>query len=110
MDSANFCGFRFQFGDSAHNLRNPFSIYGLRLQFVDCKPKFIKHIYYNLFMDSTNSPEFRKIGCSFHKFCCGFELPVFGAVLSNTVFNLFVRGIQNSKQDQRKVAVLRIPR
>ena len=38
------------------------------------------------------------------------NLPVFGAILSNTVLQLFVRGIQTSREDQRKTATLRIPR
>ena len=37
------------------------------------------------------------------------KLPVFGAILSNTMFYLFVRGIQNSREDQRKIAILLIP-
>ena len=36
-------------------------------------------------------------------------LPVFGAILSNTVFYRFVRGIQNSKGNERKIAVLGTP-
>ena len=37
------------------------------------------------------------------------KLLVIGAILSNTVFLLFVRGIQNSREDQRKVVMLHIP-
>ena len=33
--------------------------------------------------------------------------PIFGAILSNTVFQVFVCGIQNSEEDQRIVAKLR---
>ena len=38
------------------------------------------------------------------------NLLIFGAILNNTVFQLFVRGIQNSREDQRKIAMMRIPR
>ena len=38
------------------------------------------------------------------------NLPIFGAILNGTLFKVFVCGIQNSKEDQRKVAILRIPR
>ena len=36
-------------------------------------------------------------------------LPVFGAVLAVHCFLVFVCGIQNSNEDQRKVELLRIP-
>ena len=38
------------------------------------------------------------------------NLPIFGAILNGTLFKVFVCGIQNSKEGQRKVAMMRIPR
>ena len=48
---------------------------------------FTQHVYYYFFMDSTNCWDSAKFEASSAK------LPVFGAVLSNTGFQLFVRGI-----------------
>ena len=36
--------------------------------------------------------------------------PIFGAISSGAMFQVFVWGIQNSKEDQRKRAMLRISR
>ena len=38
------------------------------------------------------------------------NLPIFGEILNGTLFKVFVCGFQNSKEGQRKVAMLRIPR
>ena len=57
-----------------------------------------------LFLDSTKRSRF-------NQFCCRFcEVADFWSDLSSTVFYLFVRGIQNSSEDQRKVKMLWTPR
>ena len=98
------CGFRLQFAESTYNLRIPLSICGFHLQLrIPGKLKFTNHIYYCLFVDSTKGTGFRKFVAESAK------LRVFGTLSFNTVFELFVCGIQNSKEDQRKVTMLWIP-
>ena len=56
-----------------------------------------------LFKDSTNCSGFRKYGCGFRKFA------YFGSNFERySVLDIFC-GTQNSKEDERKVAKLRIP-
>ena len=62
VESANLCGFRLQFADSAYNLQNPLTICGFHLQFavstynlrIPGQRNFTKHIYDYLLGDSTN--------------------------------------------------------
>ena len=49
------CGFRLQFAESTYNLQIPLKIRGSHLQlWIPRQLKFPKHIYYYLFMYSTN--------------------------------------------------------
>ena len=47
------------------------------------------------FVDPTNCSGFRKYYCGFR------EIAYFGAIWSSTVFQVFVCGIQNSKENQK---------
>ena len=104
MDYASLCGLRLQFADSAYNLRIPLTVCGFHLQLrIPRQLQFAKHIYYDLFMDSTN---WFRILLRIPQSC--LFLKQFWA--TQCFSYLSVRGIQNSKEDQRKIAMLRIPR
>ena len=113
MDSTKckfHCGFRLQFADSTYILRNPLTICGFHLQFAD----------------SAYSCGFHKTSIQLHTcliICWWIPQNVldsantladsansltFGAILSGTLFQVTVFGIQKSKED-KKVAMLRIP-
>ena len=49
-----------------------------------------------LVLNSTNCSDFTKLASDSAKF------PVFGAQLNNTLFQIFVRGIKNSLEHQKK--------
>ena len=87
-----FCGFDLQFADSADSCGFRNSSIQLYTCLVICVyiPQIFLDSEYTV-ADSANSPNF-------------------GAILNGTVFKVFVCGIQNSKEDRRKVAILRIPR
>ena len=84
--------------DPTYILRIPLTICGFHLQL-----RFLQQLnltiqmFYHLFVDSTNCSGFRKF-------------VYFRSSLSGTMILVFVCGIQNSTEDQRKVAMLRIPR
>ena len=99
------------FCNCSHKLRIPLIFCGIRLQIVDCayilriprQLKCTKHKYYVFFVDSTISSGSEDFVADVTKFVADYvKLPLSGTILSNTVFLLFVREIQNSKEDQRK--------
>ena len=70
-----------------------------------------KHIYYFLMWIPQTVPDSANIAADSTNFVAdSANMPVFEAILCSTVFQLFVCGIQNSKEDQRKVTMLWIPR
>ena len=85
-------GFRLQFADSTNNcgLRDSLSLLHIVLLFVLGFHKLV--------------PDFT------HFVADSAKLPVFGAILNNTVFQIFVRGIQDNRDDHREIVTLRIPR
>ena len=88
MDSAKLGGFRFQFVDSAYSCGFPDNSCLLKTYTIICS------WFYKLVLDSA------------HFVADSAKLPVFGAIFSNTVIKLFVRGIQNSREDHCKVGSL----
>ena len=93
------CGFRLQFTESAYNLRISLTSCGFHLQlWILRQLKFTKHIYYYLLVVP------RTVTISANFVADSANLPVFGGILSITVFKLFVRGIQSCKKDQRKIS------
>ena len=89
--SLKISGFRLQFADSTNNcgLRDSLSLLHIVLLFVLGFHKLV--------------PDFT------HFVADSAKLPVLGAILKNTVFQLFFRGIQDNKEDDREIATLRIP-
>ena len=67
--------------------------------------KFTKQIYLYLFMDSTSCSSFRKTFWGFRKFCCRLHKIV---CFCRSFAQYSVSAI-DSNEDQRKVAMLRIP-
>ena len=82
------CGFRLQFAESAHNLWI-LLFCGFRLQ-LPILQQLNTYTIICLWFPQT-----------------GLDSTHYGAILGNTVFKLFVRGIRNSRE---KIAMLRIPR
>ena len=103
MESANkmripltICGFHLQFADSPYNLRIPLTVAdSATAQFNDTN---VLSVVPQTVLDSTNA-----VADSANSHNCG-------ANLSGTMIWVSVCGIQNSIEDQRKVALLRIPR
>ena len=113
MESANSCGFCLQFADSDYSLRNPRTFCGFHLQFLNSTyscgfrdGSSLLRTYFNICSwIPQNGSKFRTFFLRILS-----KLLIFGAILSNTVFKVFVRGMQNSREDQSKIAKLRIPR
>ena len=93
LESTRKCGFLLQFANFAY-------ICGFRLQLrIQQLLNFTIAIFDYFFVDLTNYSGFRK-------YCSGIRIcAIFGAPLSGAVFKLFVCGIQNRNDDQRKVTL-----
>ena len=86
------CGFHLLVADSAYSC-------GIRISSIElCKCLFLCLWILQIFLDSAIT------------IADSAKSPIFGAILSGTVFKVFVCGIQNSEEDQREVAKMRIPR
>ena len=78
------CGFRLQFADSTYSCGFRDSLTLLKTYIIICS-------------------WILQTGSQFHTLCCGFrKVACFEAILSNTVFKLFIREIQNSREDLKK--------
>ena len=92
------CGFHLQFADSTYNLQTPLTVAdSATAQFNDTKVSSFDCGVHKLF-------GFRKISCGFRKFA------YFSSNFERCKDLGFFCGIQNSIEDQRKVAIMRIPR
>ena len=91
--------------DSAYNLRIPLTICGIDLQFRI--PRQLNLLNTCIFLCSWIPPTVPNSAifvADFTNFVPFFKkLPFFRAILSNTVFFLFVRRIQNSKADKKEI-------
>ena len=84
-------------------MRIPLTLCGFRLQLrIPQQFNITIHMSYYSFVDSINCSGFRKTAAD------PANLFVFGAILSGAMFSVFVCGLQNSKEDHGKVAMLRI--
>ena len=85
-------------------MRIPLTLCGFRSQLrIPQQLNVTINMSYYLFVDSKNCSGFRKTIAD------PANLSVFGAILSGAMFSVFVCGLQNSKEDHGKVAMLRIP-
>ena len=95
------------YADSAYNLRILLTICGFHdsYAFHGNLSLLNLHIIFCLLIPQT-VPD----SANFFSVCANFvagsaKLLVFGAIFSNPVFQLFVREMQNSTEDQRKIAM-----
>ena len=88
-------------------MRNPVTIRRFCLQLrMPQQLNWTIHMTYYLFVDSINGSGFRK----YDSIAASASSLIFAAILSSTLFKVFVCRTQNRKKDQRKVPMLRIPR